>query len=220
MSYTGRSLKKNVMIPLFPIPMVAFPVESINLHVFESRYKQLVKDGMENNRAFGLAPYIDNKVKPIGTVMKIRQIEKEYSDGRLDIITEAQGLYEMNEYVNPLPGKMYAGAEVQPHPFDLEGDPHLAKEIRKKMILIFESLQIEKKLPAPELLLSFHIAHSIGFTLEQEYELLSMEKEYDRQIQVLRQIDQLIPQIKTAAQVKQKALLNGEFRSYQSPTNF
>ncbi len=208
------------MIPLFPIPMVAFPVESINLHVFESRYKQLVKDCMENNRVFGLAPYIDNKVKPIGTVMKIRQIEKEYTDGRLDIITEAQGLYEMKQYVNPLPGKMYAGAEVKPYPIDRDGDPQLAEEIRKKMMMIFESLQIEKKLPAPELLISFHIAHSIGFTLDQEYELLSIKKEYDRQIQILRQIDQIIPQVKTAEQVKQKALLNGEFRSYQSPTNF
>lgn len=208
------------MIPLFPIPMVAFPIESINLHVFESRYKQLVKDCMENNRAFGLAPYIDEEVKPIGTVMKIRQIEKEYPDGRLDIITEAQGLYQMKRYVNPLPSKLYAGAEVHPYPIDREGDPTLAREIREKMMLVFESLQIEKKLPAPELLLSFHIGHSIGFTLDQEYELLSMKKEYDRQIQVLRQIDQLIPQIKTAEQVRQKALLNGEFRSYQSPTNF
>src|SRR6056297_3609500 len=144
------------MIPLFPIPMVAFPTETVNLHVFESRYKELVRDCMENNRLFGLAPYIDNKVKPVGTIMKI----------------------------------------------------------------IYESLQIDKSIPAAEILLSYHIGHSVGFSLEEEFELLAMSKEYDRQIQILSQIDQIIPKIKTAALVKEKALLNGEFRSYQSPTNF
>jgi len=200
--------------------MVAFPTETVNLHVFESRYKELVRDCMENNRLFGLAPYIDNKVKPVGTLMKIRQIEKEYLDGRMDITTEAQGLYQMRTYKNPMENKEYAGAEVKSFSYDREADPILASEIREKMKIIFESLQIDKSIPAAEILLSYHIGHSVGFSLEEEFELLAMSKEYDRQIQILSQIDQIIPKIKTAALVKEKALLNGEFRSYQSPTNF
>lgn len=220
MTETLRFMRKQPMIPLFPIPMVAFPIESLNLHVFEARYKELVRDCMQNNRSFGLAPYIDEEVRPIGTLMKIKEIEKEYPDGRMDIKTEAQGLYKMNRYVNPQEGKRYAGADVHPYPIDREGDPTLAGEIREKMLQIFQSLQIDKPLPAPELLLTFHIAHSIGFSLQEEYELLSMKKEFDRQIQVLRQINALIPKVKTAEKVRQKALLNGEFRSYQSPTDF
>lgn len=208
------------MIPLFPIPMVAFPIESINLHIFEARYKQLVRDCMENNRSFGLAPFIQEEVKPIGTLMKVKRIEKEYDDGRLDIATEAQGLYKMSRYENPMRDRLYAGADVQPYPINREGDPALSREIREKMNSIFESLQIKKRLPAPELLLSFHIGHSIGFSLEEEYNLLSIKEEYDRQIQVLQQIDKITPKIKTAAQVRNRALLNGEFRTYNSPTDF
>jgi hypothetical protein len=175
---------------------------------------------MENNRLFGLAPYLDEKVQSVGTFMKIRAIDKKYPDGRMDIITEAQGLYEMVEYQNPMPGKPYAGAQTRAFSYDKEADIGLANEIREKMKMIFKSLQIEKSLPAADLLLSYHIAHSLGFSLGEEYELLSIKKEYDRQIQVLRQIDKIIPKIKTAAIVKEKALLNGEFRSYQSPTDF
>lgn len=200
--------------------MVAFPIESINLHIFEARYKQLVRDCMENNRSFGLAPFIQEEVKPIGTLMKVKRIEKEYDDGRLDIATEAQGLYKMSRYENPMRDRLYAGADVQPYPINREGDPALSREIREKMNSIFESLQIKKRLPAPELLLSFHIGHSIGFSLEEEYNLLSIKEEYDRQIQVLQQIDKITPKIKTAAQVRNRALLNGEFRTYNSPTDF
>jgi len=200
--------------------MVAFPIESVNLHIFEARYKQLVRDCMENNRSFGLAPFIQEEVKPIGTLMKVKRIEKEYEDGRLDIATEAQGLYKMSRYENPMRDRLYAGADVQPYPINREGDPALSREIREKMNSIFESLQIKKRLPAPELLLSFHIGHSIGFSLEEEYNLLSIKEEYDRQIQVLQQIDKITPKIKTAAQVRNRALLNGEFRTYNSPTDF
>ena len=202
------------------MPMVAFPIESVNLHIFEARYKQLVRDCMENNRSFGLAPFIEEEVKPVGTLMKVKRIEKEYEDGRLDIATEAQGLFKMSRYENPMPDRLYAGADVQPYPINREGDPALAREIREKMNSIFESLQIQKRLPAPELLLSFHIGHSIGFSLEEEYNLISIKDEYDRQIQVLQQIDRITPKIKTAAQVKHRALLNGEFRTYNSPTDF
>jgi hypothetical protein len=200
--------------------MVAFPIESVNLHIFEARYKQLVKDCMENNRSFGLAPFIQEEVKPIGTLMKVKRIEQEYEDGRLDIATEAQGLYKMSRYENPMRDRLYAGADVKPYPINREGDPALSREIREKMNTIFESLQIKKRLPAPELLLSFHIGHSIGFSLEEEYNLLSIKEEYDRQIQVLQQIDKITPKIKTAAQVRNRALLNGEFRTYNSPTDF
>jgi hypothetical protein len=175
---------------------------------------------MHQNKPFGLAPYINEQVQPVGTRMKIKSIEREYEDGRMDIKTEALDLYKMETYVHPMENKLYAGAETTPYPYDKEGDVGLAGEIRDKMSIIFDSLQIDKRLPAPELLLTYHIAHSIGWDLQEEYHLLCMKKEYDRQIQVLRQISSLLPKIKTAEQVKSKALLNGEFRSYRSPTDF
>lgn len=175
---------------------------------------------MHQNQPFGLAPYINEQVQSIGTRMKIKSIEREYEDGRMDIKTEALGLYKMDTYVHPMEDKLYAGAETTNYSYDKDSDLNLASEIRDKMKAIYDILQIDQRLPAPELLLTYHIAHNIGWNLQEEYHLLCMKKEFDRQIQVLRQISLITPKIKTAEQVKSKALMNGEYRSYRSPTDF
>ncbi|RZK88875.1 MAG: peptidase, partial [Hymenobacter sp.] len=32
------------LLPLFPLNLVAFPGEKLNLHIFEPRYRELVRD--------------------------------------------------------------------------------------------------------------------------------------------------------------------------------
>ena len=41
-------------LPLFPLQIVVFPGETVPLHIFEPRYRQLVKDTLDSGEPFGI----------------------------------------------------------------------------------------------------------------------------------------------------------------------
>ncbi len=45
-------------LPLFPLNLVAFPNEALNLHIFEPRYKQLIRDVLELKQTLGYHPML------------------------------------------------------------------------------------------------------------------------------------------------------------------
>jgi hypothetical protein len=172
---------------------------------------------MSEGRSFGIPPYIDDEIMPIGTLMDVKAIEKEYDDGRMDIKSQSKDLFKIDDYFNPSPGKKYAGAEISKVEYDTDGDPSLTREIILKMKQVFKLLNVDRKIKPPELFNTYQIGHYIGFDLKQEYELLSIPKEYDRQIVVLDQLQRILPNIRKVENIKRKAKLNGEFRNIQPP---
>ena len=74
-------------LPLFPLKLVAFPGERLNLHIFEPRYKQLIRECSENQITFGIPAFIDNKIVNIGTEIKLEKIENTYENGELDAVS-------------------------------------------------------------------------------------------------------------------------------------
>ena len=55
------------VLPLFPLQLVVFPNEKVNLHIFEPRYKKLIRRCDENSENFGIIPYIKGKIIDVGT---------------------------------------------------------------------------------------------------------------------------------------------------------
>ena len=81
-------------LPLFPLKLVAFPGERLNLHIFEPRYKQLFRECHENQVTFGIPAFINNKIAEFGTELKLDKIEKSYEDGSLDVRTLGIGIFK------------------------------------------------------------------------------------------------------------------------------
>ena len=67
-------------IPIFPLNLVVYPGEKLNLHIFEPRYKQLIRECHANGKPFGIPAVLDNQVKEMGTLVQIREIVKEYEN--------------------------------------------------------------------------------------------------------------------------------------------
>ncbi|MFD1185047.1 LON peptidase substrate-binding domain-containing protein, partial [Pontibacter rugosus] len=100
-------------LPLFPLSIVVFPGEKLNLHVFEPRYKQLVLECIENDVTFGIPTYIQDGVGLFGTEMKLLNIEKKHPNGEMDIRTQALGIFKILRFDRMAPGRLYAGGEVE-----------------------------------------------------------------------------------------------------------
>src|SRR5438046_8911404 len=74
-------------IPLFPLNVVLLPGAELPLHIFEPRYRQMVKDCLEEKSEFGMVLSLDKGVARVGCTAEIVQVAKRYPDGRMDILT-------------------------------------------------------------------------------------------------------------------------------------
>ncbi len=49
-------------IPIFPLSTIVYPGEELNLHIFEPRYKELIKECVAAKKTFGIPAVINNSI--------------------------------------------------------------------------------------------------------------------------------------------------------------
>lgn len=206
------------LLPMFPLQIVVFPNEDLNLHIFEPRYQELVKDCEEEELTFGIPAYIEGKLMAIGTEIQLKRVVKKYPSGESDIRTKGLGVFAIKEFFEKVPGKLYAGASIERLELDTEEAPYLSEQLLEKTKELFKLLEIEKDLPDDAKdLRGFDIAHHIGLSLDQEYELLSIGNAQERQEFLLDHLTRLIPVVKHMEAIREKAKMNGHFRRIIPP---
>ncbi len=206
-------------IPIFPLQIVVYPGEKLNLHIFEPQYKQMITDCITHQKPFGICTVIDNKIQEVG--VKIEQIEliKKYDSGALDIKTTASTLFSIIEIVETIPEKLYKGAIVttlanDPNRFIIKRDI-VMQDLRE----LHDKLGIHKQFTKPdEQLSAFDIAHYVGLSLQQEYDVLTLPQESQQWEYLLRHLKALYSQLekpefkKRQIAIVQNVQRNGHFR--------
>ena len=99
-------------IPIFPLGIVVYPGEKLHLHIFEPRYKQLIKECKDSNKPFGIPAVINNRLQEIGTLVEILDIIQTYDNGEMDIKTQGLKVFRILEVIKSIPEKLYSGAIV------------------------------------------------------------------------------------------------------------
>jgi len=200
-------------IPIFPLDIVVFPGEVLNLHIFEEQYKQLITDCHEQNKAFGIPVVIKDKKTEIGCLVQIDNVVKTYEDGRMDIKTKGIKLFRILEIINDIPNKMYKGAIVHYPHNSVIIQPVLMSKILILLRHLHLLLHVSKQFSKPDSeLLSYDIAHHVGFSMEEEYELVELMTEPHRLQYIINHLDKVIPIIAGTEQLKDRINLNGHFR--------
>jgi len=200
-------------IPIFPLAIVAYPGEALNLHIFEPRYKQLIDECFVAKKSFGIPSVIKDKLSEMGTLMQITEISKVYEDGNMDIKTEGVQIFRILEVVNELPDKLYSGAIVSYPGNDIMGKKLLMQKLIKGIRELHRLLKITKEFKKrDEDLSSYDVAHHAGLSIQQEYELLELMHEVQRQEYLRRHIVKVLPLLSEMETLKEKIKLNGHFR--------
>lgn len=200
-------------IPVFPLGIVAYPGEKLNLHIFEPRYRQLIKECISGNKNFGIPVVIDNKAKEMGTLMRVVALSKEYESGEMDIVTEGLQIFKILEFINEIPDKLYSGAIVTYPHNDVMPKPGFMKNLLLLLREMHQKLDVAKEFSkADELLTSFDIAHHTGMSLEEEYELLHLASEMHRLEYIRRHLQKVLPVVTQMQALQDKIKLNGHFR--------
>jgi uncharacterized protein len=201
-------------IPIFPLGIVVYPGEQLNLHIFEPRYKQLVNECVETKKPFGIIPVIDNKLSEIGTLINVKEITTTYEDGKMDIKTEGVQIFSILEVIKDLPEKLYSGAIVN-YPENIEnGNRALMQTIIIAIRQLHKLLKINKNFNhADDALWSYDVAHHAGLSVTEEYELLQLMQELQRQEYLKRHLKKVIPVIAEMETLKERIQLNGHFKN-------
>lgn len=201
-------------IPIFPLGIVVYPGEHLNLHIFEPRYKQLITECHQQKKSFGIPTVIENKMQDFGSLVQIIEITSVQENGEMDIKTKGEKVFRILEIIREVPDKLYSGAIVNYPDNNEEGNKELMRKVMTGIRDLHSLLKVTKDFTKPdEEMKTYDVAHHIGLSLEEEYELLGLMQERQRQEYLKRHLAKVIPMVAGMEQLKEKIKLNGHFKN-------
>ncbi|MFK7813967.1 MAG: LON peptidase substrate-binding domain-containing protein [Maribacter sp.] len=205
-------------LPLFPLQSIFFPGETVPLHIFEERYKQLIQDCRDEAITFGIPVYIYDSIL-FGTEVQLVEIVNSYEGGEMDVTCVARQVFKVSAFENQMEGKLYAGGEIE----FLDNINDANDSDRKEVLGLIEALYNLMSVPfTPIAVEKFHshvLVHKMGLSFEQEYELLQISKESERLAFIKNHLVTTIAVLEEVNRTKQTIKLNGDFKNFD-PLDF
>lgn len=103
-------------LPLFPLHTVLFPEDTLTLHIFEPRYREMIGRCLAHDAPFGVALILEGEEvgghavpRRIGTEAAIIASQR-LADGEYDIVAEGRRRFEIRSLDK---GRTYLRADVQ-----------------------------------------------------------------------------------------------------------
>ena len=201
-------------IPIFPLGIVVFPGELLNLHIFEPRYKQLITDCFGEKKPFGIPTVFKKGLSERGTLVEVKEIVEVYEDGKLDIKTEGTSVFRILEVVKSIPERLYSGAIVNYPENEERTNIRLLRTVIKSIRDLHTILKLNKEFKKPDdELLSYDLAHHAGLSVEEEYDFLGLFREDQRLEYLKRHLNKVLPVVSEMEILKDRIKLNGHFKN-------
>ncbi len=196
-------------LPLFPLNVVLFPGGVLPLHIFEQRYRELVKYCIRQESSFGIVMIkegdeVGETSEPckVGTAVELIEVER-FPDGRMNIITSGHSRFEILEVDDELP--YLVGKVRMLDSLDAEPDTNLEKIAAKtrQLYIEYETLSSFLKFgwhppdenPDHPQKLAYQIGSRLRIPLQEKQELLEI-KSFDellrREIDILKNYNRQI----------------------------
>ena len=146
-------------LPLFPLHAVLCPGIALPLHIFEDRYRALVRHCIDSSMPFGIVLIRDGRevgggslsFSAIGTLAEIRQAGR-YPDGRYDLLVVGTGRFAIEDVTVGEELYLIADATVLDDEVgDAEEAQELANRATRRFVRYLELLQPQDGETAEEL---------------------------------------------------------------------
>lgn len=177
-------------LPLFPLPdVVLFPQEVLPLHIFEHRYRMMLRTVLEGDRRFGVVRW-DPETKSMATIGCCAEIlqHQTQEDDRSNIVTLGQQRFRVLNVTRQTPFMVGLVSWIEDEPVNDDLD-ELADRVRKALHdvvdlsgkLLGNPSALPEDLPDLPRELSFWIGgHLGGPVADQQQLLLEMTSTADR----------------------------------------
>ncbi len=197
-------------IPLFPLNVVLLPGEQLPLHIFEPRYRQMVRECLDEESPFGMLLAMPNGVVRVGCSAEIIEVIKTYEDGRLDIITVGRRPFRVLELYTDQP--LLHGAVDFLEEYDRvpesNSQAQLVELYETCHTLLYSSLPKSLK-HFPEERLSYAIGSTLPLELMWKQQILELRSEADRQERLVTYLRDWAPHLEKNEVMRHRAGGNG-----------
>ena len=198
-------------IPLFPLNVVLFPGEQLPLHIFEPRYRRMVRECLDARSPFGMLLALPDGVVRVGCTAEILEVLNRYEDGCMDIITVGRDPFRLIELFSDDP-------LLEGHIDYLEDtDFHASTAVQKQLIELYETCHtlLFNGVPrefdsAPPDRLSYSIAAALPLELLWKQQLLELRTESERQDRLSRYLRDWAPHLQKVETMRHRAGDNGQ----------
>ena len=182
------------ILPLFPLNLVLLPYEILPLHIFEPRYKSMVKNAIENEQPFGIVLKDSDGVYKKGCRVEVTKVLQKYPNGEYDIIVK--GVERFKVLYTEKDGDTFYG-QIEYIPLSIETDIKLIDNVQDSYLKILlrygintdMEMHMKKKV-------SYEYVKGIQLPLILKKELINMENETDRLTFIKNIFDNILKQPK------------------------
>ncbi|MHB8541591.1 MAG: LON peptidase substrate-binding domain-containing protein [Candidatus Acidiferrales bacterium] len=196
-------------IPLFPLDVVLFPGAALPLHIFESRYKQMIRRCLTMKLEFGVILAQRQGIATIGCTAAIVTLVKQHADGKMDILTRGGTPFQVKEIFDDKP---YYEAAIECFDEAAEHYPDASNELMELYEqchwLLFNH-RPDALPPKSKLSPAYAIAGSLPLELGEKQALLEMRDEADRQAHLCEQLKEWLPRLVHLNEQRERARGNG-----------
>jgi len=198
------------VLPLFPLGLVLFPGEPVPLHIFEPRYREMVKVCLDEDCPFGIIYASEEGLAEIGCTARIHKVVQRYDDGRLDIVAVGEARFLLNGVHRDL---SYLTADVT-WVDDADSEPG-NESVRQKVITRhMKLLELAGGDPRPEIYdashaISFIVGRNAGLDLDDKQVVLAMGSEEERLLYLSEHLQKLLVRVQKAHKIRNLAQGDG-----------
>lgn len=197
-------------IPLFPLDVVLLPGADLPLHIFEPRYREMVKQCLEEKSKFGVLLALSEGVVRVGCTAEILEVVKRYPDGRMDIRTIGREPFRVVQFFeeNPL-------AEGQVDYLE-DRDSAASPKLQRELVELYETCYTlifgdypknaggENASP-----ISFTITAALPMDLLWKQHILELRSELDREERLAGYLREWAPHLQKVGVMRKRAGGNG-----------
>lgn len=211
-------------LPLFPLPLVLLPNELLPLHIFEPRYRQMLKDiGLERN-LFGVTYFNQEDtlserppVETIGCAAEVRELQS-LPDGRSNILSVGVMRFRLLDYVDT--GDPYFVGDVEFFEDD-EEDSDVLSPLADEVFRLFKRIaKAAHKLSGergrfPDIpqaepqALSFLVTAAFNLEPEMKYKMVEMRSTIERLERLREILRQTVGKMEESADIHKLSQSNG-----------
>jgi Lon protease-like protein len=214
-SYGGRDHESRCVpcgameeLGLFPLGIVLLPGERVPLHIFEPRYRELIGECIEHERAFGLVFADEDGVRELGTRAHVDEVLERFDDGRLNIVVRGGERFRVEKLTR---GRSFLTALVAP--VDDDGVAPSEDSV-SRAAASFRALASAAEADASEVdeaddQLSFRLAGQVELAADAKQQLLELRSEQERLELVAQLLDAVRAVLIATRELGERAKTNG-----------
>lgn len=105
-------MPQTVLTPMFPLTLLPLPEELVPLHIFESRYKEMLREAEVSDMNFGIYFSHEINTAKLGSLMKLESVLKKYPNGESDIVVKCVDIFNLDTLYRTYRNRPYPGGNI------------------------------------------------------------------------------------------------------------